>query len=98
FKQIPEPSITRFAIELLLPAGDGGLENRRLYYRDEYSDGTVKCCIPGENGELTETDYDTYQAFRTAFFASNHQQGRDLTFVTGNESEAVARSLRKAEG
>ncbi|MBP5231541.1 MAG: Ig-like domain-containing protein, partial [Clostridia bacterium] len=31
FKQIPEPSITRFAIELLLPTGDGGLENRRLY-------------------------------------------------------------------
>ena len=100
FKQFPDSSVTRYVIELLLTDAEGKLTTRRLYYRDETGNGTANsqtiCYISDVSGELTETDYDTYQAFRTAFFAENKQQGSNLPFVTGSESESIARSLRKS--
>lgn len=100
FKQFPDSSVTRYVIDLLLPGTDGSLGVRRLYYRDESGNGTasstVTCFISDSGGTLTETDYETYQAFRTAFFAENKQQGSNLPFVTGTESESIARSLRKS--
>ena len=100
FKQFPDSSVTRYVIELLLTDAEGKLTTRRLYYRDETGNGTASsktiCYISDPSGTLTETDYDTYQAFRTAFFAANKQQGSNLPFVTGSESESIARSLRKS--
>ncbi len=96
FKQTPEPSVTRYAIDLLL-AENGELKAKRLYYRDEYPGGDIKYYVSGENGELSETDETKYTEFRTNFFASNKQSGNDLTFVTARDSEAVARALRKTE-
>ena len=99
FKQFPDSSVTRYVIELLLTDEKGNLYCRRLYYRDESGNGTanstVTCFISDAEGNLTETDYDAYQAFRTAFFSRNKQQGSNLTFVTGRESESIARALRK---
>lgn len=94
YKQTVDFTITRYAMEMIRPSQDGVVAEK-LYYRDEYADGSVKCYVPNLLGDMDETSYEFYQDYRTSFFSKNKQSGKDFAFVSGSDSEAISYTLRK---